>query len=111
MRHKYGEFNQHQVSEIKNKLRKKIFYLLIIAENEFNEREEARQVNLYEAFDDVLTEINGFNDLLGYPPEIVECLSLLNAARMEYASENYNFSTYRKLILDAGAVIPHMKEV
>ena len=43
--------------------------------------------------------------MLSYPTELVTVMSLLEAARMEYFSENFNFKIYRKLILDSGVEI------
>ncbi len=112
VKHKYGEFSAEQMQEAKHKLRKKIFYLLVACENELAKKEiEEKPVNVDEAFQDVLNEINGLNDLLGYPAEFVDLLSLLNAAHIEYKSPDFNFSAYRKLVLDAGAAVQRIKEV
>ncbi len=110
VKHKYGEFSREQMIETKHKLRKKIFYLLVACENEIARKEE-KEISVDEAFQDVLNEINGLNDLLGYPAEFVELLSLLNEAHIEYKSPDFNFPTYRKLVLDAGASVKRIKEV
>lgn len=113
VKHKYGEFTQEQMIEAKHKLRKKIFYLLVACENEIakKELEKDKAVNVDEAFQDVLNEIDGLNDLLGHPPEFVELLSLLNKAHIEYKNPDFSFPTYRKLVLDAGATVKLIKEV
>lgn len=111
--HKYGKFTQEQMREIKHKLRKKIFYLLVACENELsqNEIEMDKAVSVDEAFTDVQNEIKGLNDLLGNPPEMAELPILLNAAHIEYKNPDFEWSIYRKLVLDAGACVLSIKEV
>ena len=111
MKHKYGEFSQEQMQAAKDKLRKKIFYLLVACENEIQKKELDKTVSVDEAFTDVLNELNGLNDLLGYPPEFVDIISLLNSAHIEYKSPDFSFSMYRKLVLDAGNSVQSIKEV
>lgn len=111
MKHKYGEFSQEQMQVTKEKLRKKIFYLLVACENEMQKKELDKTVSVDEAFTDVLNEINGLNDLLGCPPEIVDVMSLLNSARIEYKNPDFSFAMYRKLVLDAGNQVQAIKEV
>ena len=58
-----------------------------------------------------MLRIGGMNDLLMNPPELVTVLSLLQAALTEYNNPEFNFKTYRKLILDAGAEVDRLGEV
>ena len=51
------------------------------------------------------------NQLFMEPPELVTVMSLLQAALMEYENPEFEFQTYRKLILDAGAEVDKLKEV
>ena len=87
--HKYGEFADMQISEIKEILRKRIFFLLLVAED-LETKEKFPEVNLEQANTTLLWRISGLNELLGNPTELVTVL---------------NFAKYRKLILDAGAEI------
>lgn len=98
--HKYGEFADMQVSDIVNIIRKRIFFLLVVAEkpNEFP------NVNLVVAHTTLMWGISGLNELLGCPTELVMVLSLLEEA-LNNLQTDFNFSKYRKLILDAGAEI------
>jgi len=50
------------------------------------------------------------NEILREPPELVETMTLLEAALNEYKSECFAYKTYRKLVLDAGACIMRVKE-
>ena len=52
----------------------------------------------------------GFNKILLEPPEVLIVLNILERAQSLYNSEDFNFSRYRKLILDAGSRIMEVKE-
>lgn len=101
--HKYGEFADMQISEIKEILRKRIFFLLLVAED-LETKTKFPKVNLEQANTTLLWRISGLNDLLGEPPELVTVLSLLEEAKNSI-TENFDFAKYRKLILDAGAEV------
>lgn len=101
--HKYGEFTDMQISEIKEVLRKRIFFLLLVAED-LEAKVKFPEVDLEQANTTLLWRISGLNDLLGKPTELVTVLSLLEEAR-NTIYQNFDFAKYRKLILDAGAEI------
>ena len=101
--HKYGEFADMQISEIKEILRKRIFFLLLVAED-LETKEKFPEVNLEQANTTLLWRISGLNELLGNPTELVTVLSLLEEAK-NTIKPDFNFAKYRKLILDAGAEI------
>ena len=101
--HKYGEFTDMQISEIKEILRKRIFFLLLVAED-LEAKTKFPEVDLVQANTTLLWRIAGLNELLGQPAELVTVLSLLEEAR-KTITPDFNFGKYRKLILDAGAEI------
>ena len=101
--HKYGEFADMQISDIKQVLRKRIFFLLLVAED-LEAKEKFPEVNLEQANTTLLWRIAGLNELLGEPTELVTVLSLLEEA-LNTIKTNFDFAKYRKLILDAGAEI------
>lgn len=105
--HKYGEFADKQLSDTKYILRKKIFFLLFVAEDE--NHEQFPDVNLLEAHTSLLWQISGLNELLGEPQEVVTVLSLLEEAK-NMINNNFDFAKYRKLILDAGAKVSDIPE-
>lgn len=109
MEFRYGNFTQDQIAETKEKMRKQIFFLLLIADPV--NAEEYDNVDVNEAIENILVEFGGLNDLLNYPQELVDVMSLVNAAKIEYNSRNYNWRKYRKLILDAGNKVLKIKEV
>ena len=102
--HKYGEFADMQISEIKEILRKRIFFLLLVAED-LETKTKFPEVNLEQANTTLLWRISGLNDLLGTPKELVTVLSLLEEAKNIIDDQNFDFAKYRKLILDAGAEV------
>ena len=99
--HKYGEFSAEQVESVKQFLRKRIFFLLIVAEDPAS----FRNVDLAKAHINVMWRISGLNSLLGEPREVVNVLSLLEEAYNTLITDPFNFQKYRKLILDAGSEI------
>ncbi len=111
LKFRYGDFSGLQFDEIKQKMRKQIFFLLLIADPKTSK--EYKNVDVGAAIENVLQVYGSLNDLLGYPKEFVEVMVLLNAAHMEYSkgSDEFNFKTYRKLILDAGSAVEKIKEV
>lgn len=109
MKYKYGTFTPEQLEKTKEKMRKKIFFLLLIVDPTTSEDYE--NVDVKEAFQNVLSTFGGLNDLLGYPQEFVTIMSQLNAAFIEYKQSNFHWNKYRKLILDAGNSVLKIKEV
>lgn len=104
--HKYGEFADKQIDEIKEILRHRIFFLLLVAEDEAkNNKIEYPHIDLMKANTSLLWRISGLNELLGNPIELVTVLSLLEEAKNTIKDDNFNFKKYRKLILDAGEEI------
>ena len=109
MKYSYGDFTEKQIAKTKEKMRKQIFFLLLIVDPTTSEEYENVDVN--DAFQNVLNTFGGLNDLLNYPQEFVDVMSLLNAAFLEYKKNNFNWNIYRKLILDAGSTVLKIKEV
>ncbi len=108
MQYKYGEFTHNQIAETKDKMRKQIFFLLLAVDTKT--AHEYENVDVGAAFESILSMFGGFDDLLGHPQEFVKVMSLLNAAYLEYQSEKFSWSKYRKAILDAGSAVLNIKE-
>lgn len=109
MDYRYGSFSQRQISETKEKMRKQIFFLLVLVDPYSDEKFDDVNVDL--AFENVLTTFGGLNDLLGCPQELVQVMSLLNAAYLNYKSDSFSWKKYRKAILEAGSAVLNIKEV
>ena len=83
----YGHFDDLQIEEYKEKLHKEMFWLLLYKDPK------------------TMKKIDGLNTLLFYPVEIVAIMSLLQAALNETRSDDFNYRSYRKLILDAHSLV------
>lgn len=105
---KYGKIPNHQISSVKTFLQKSIFYLLLYVDP--NESFKYPDVDVNDAFENVFHQLLGFNNILLQPPEILIVMNSLESARILYNSEDFNYSKYRKLILDAGSMIMKVKE-
>jgi hypothetical protein len=109
MKHLYGEFTQNQIAETKKSLRGSIFFLLLCVDKRTSH--EYEEVDVNKSFKGLLLKLGGLNQLLMNQPELVTVMSLLQAAMSEYNSSEFNYKTYRKLILDAGSEVDKLKEV
>ena len=103
MQHLYGYFDDEQMENYKTKLHKDVFWLLLYKDPE--KINDFRNVDYEKYFNSLMLKINGLNTLLSFPTEIVEMMSVLEAALLETKRENFNFKTYRKLIFDAHSLI------
>lgn len=103
MKHIYGYFSDEQMENYKTKLHKDVFWLLLYKDP--NKINDFASVDYEKYFDGLMLKINGLNELLSYPVEIVEIMSVLEAALLETRKEEFNFQTYRKLIFDAHSLI------
>lgn len=97
MKNKYGNFSDEQFAQYKKRLHGLIHWLLIYAEDD--------NPNIEHYFDKVQIKLDGLNELLLFPAQIVEIMSLVEAARIEWNKESYRHEVYRKLILDAHELI------
>ena len=103
MQHIYGHFNDEQMENYKVKLHKELFWLLIYKDPKT--KDEYLNVDFNKYFDGLMRKIDGLNELLFYPTEIVAIMSLLEAALIESKKEDFNYKAYRKLVLDAHSLV------
>ena len=95
----YGHFDDKQFEDYKVKFHKDLFWLLLYKDpktkDEFN-------VDFDKYFINLMLRIDGLNEILSYPVEIITIMSLLQAAWDEaHQDEDFDYQSYRKLILDA----------
>ena len=93
--HKYGEFKISQIDYYKQKLRKKIFWLVLYTDK--NTKEDFENIDVVKYHKNLLFEISNCNKLLLYPKDFVEIINSLD------------FNQYKKLVFDAGALLQRMK--
>ena len=103
MKHMYGNFSHEQMENYKVKLHKDLFWLLIYKDPKT--KKEFANVDFDKYFDGIMRRINGLNELLFRPTEIVTIMCLLEAALIETRKEDFDYLAYRKLVLDAHAQI------
>ena len=107
--YKYGEFQDKQFSDALYEYRKKIYFLLLIVDK--NTKDNYPYVDVDKAYDNLFKELGGLNELLCYPKELVTVNALLEAAIVEYHNPDFEWSVYRKLVLDAGNEVLKVKGV
>lgn len=61
-------------------------------------------------FDVIQNRLNGLNELLNYPVQLINIMNLIESARVEFNSPDYTHHKYRKLILDAHECIDKIGE-
>ena len=108
MKHLYGDFSVKQIAKLRKSIRGSIFFLLVCVDPET--KDEYLDVDVEKNFDYIIARLNGLNKLLIDRVEIVDIMSMLHSARLEYRNPNFDFKVYRKLILDAGAEVERLKE-
>lgn len=99
----YGHFDDLQIEEYKEKLHKEMFWLLLYKDPKT--KDEFKNVDFEKYFINLMKKIDDLNTLLFYPVEIVAIMSLLQAALNETRSDDFNYRSYRKLILDAHSLV------
>ena len=99
----YGDFGSEQLIAYREKLHKKLFWLLLYKDPQT--KDEYAYVDFEKYFVALMQELDGLNDVLLEPPELVELMSLLQAAYNESTRQNFNYRVYRKFVLDAHTVL------
>ena len=105
--HKYGEFKQEQTEYYQQKLRKKIFWLVLYTDK--NTKDDFENIDVIKYHENLLFEISNYNKLLLYPKDFVEIINTLESALTILKSDDFNFNRYKKLVFDAGALMQRLK--
>lgn len=98
---RFGQLTPEQYAGYLKRLHSQIHWLLLYAEK--------NSPDLEGYFDKVQMHIAGLNSLMNYPSSIVDLCVLVECARTEYDSPNYDFKRFRKIVLDAHEVIDRME--
>lgn len=104
----YGYYSPSQIHSTKLSIRKAIFFLLLYVDPQTSQNYP--DIDIAEAIRNLQYKLNGLNNILREPPELVTTMSLLEAALIELQNECFDWLKYRKLILDAGSEIMKVKE-
>ena len=108
MKTSQGASGRDRFERVKTRGHKELFWLLLYKDPKT--KEQYQNVNFEKYFDGLMRKINGLNELLFYPTEIVSIMSLLQAAFQETREEPFNYPIYRKLILDAHSLVDKIDE-
>ena len=103
MKHKYGNFSDDQVEKYKTKLHKKLFWLMLYKDPKLYKKYKTIDYNKY--FSRLMGELDGLNQLLSYPVQIIEIMSLLQEAYEITEQDVFEYNKYRKYVLDAHSLI------
>lgn len=109
MKYRYGELDDEQMEKYKKKLHKKLFWLILYKDPDT--KDKYLGVDFEKYFLHLMYEIDGLNGLLFYPVEMIEMMSLLQAAFNYTKQPSFNYGVYRKFILDAHALVDKINEV
>ena len=99
---KYGYFPKTQISEHNDELHANVLALLYMKE------ENCATLDSY--FNSLLWRLNGYNEVFGNQPIMIDIISNLEEARIEATKELYNHHKYRKLVLDAFNMLDKLEE-
>ena len=102
----YGHFDDLQIEEYKEKLHKEMFWLLLYKDPKT--KDEFKNVDFEKYFINLMKKIDGLNTLLFYSVEFVAIMSLLLAGLNESRSDDFNYRSYRNLILDAHSLLDNI---
>lgn len=108
MDNKYGYFDEKQFEDFKKKMHREMFWLLLYKDPKT--AEQYAHVDFNKFFEGLMRRINGLSSLLFYPQEIIGIMSNLEAARLETEKNDFDYQNYRKLVLDAHALLDKIKE-
>lgn len=103
----YGECTEHQLEFYKRKLQKKIFWLIIYTDPKTCE--PYKDFNVLRFHRNLIEEFSSFNSMFDFPDDFLEIVNCLNEALIVLESKNFDFKKYRKLVLDAGALVRSME--
>lgn len=103
---KYGSLSVDDLKEYKDKLHRKLFWLLLYKDPDT--KDEFSYVNFTAYHESLMCELNGLNDILLQPSGLAEILCVLQAAYNETLKETFNYKLYRKFVLDAHALLDKM---
>lgn len=103
----YGECTEHQLDFYKRKLQKKIFWLIIYTD--LNTCEPYKDFDVLRFHKNLIEEFSSFNSIFDFPDDFLEVVNCLNEALIILESEHFDFKKYRKLVLDAGALLKSME--
>ena len=108
MQHKYGTFSDKQFNDYKVKLHRDLFWLLLYKDPKT--AGNFADVDFDKYFVGLMRKFDGLNELLLCPPEMVEMMAILESAYKLCNDAQFDYSVYRKIILDAHNIVDRIPE-
>lgn len=106
----YGKFSDRQIDINATVMHNEIHKLLLYKDPKITSKNFESDIDFLNYFNNLLYRYGGLNKLLGEPDHMVAFMSTLQAAYDEAINEDYNYKTFRRLILDAHGYIKAMFE-
>ncbi len=106
----YGNFTNNQILTNAQIMHNDIHKLLLYKDKQFNGVIFNSDEEFNKYFINLLYRFGGLNTLLGEPKHMVLLMSTLQAAYDEVNNESYNYTVFRRLILDAHGYVKLMFE-
>ena len=103
----YGSYNNEQFEQYKIQLHKEMFWLLLYKDPKT--KDKYKNIDFEKYFVNLMKKLDGLNEILLCPVEMISIMSLLQAALIESRNDHFNYQVYRKLILDAHALVDKIK--
>lgn len=112
MEYLYGNFSDKQIKLNAISMHNAVHKLLLHKDKNISGLIFDSDDQFKQYFRNLLYRFGGFNTLLGEPVQMVSLMSTLQAAYNESEKSDFDFMTYRRLILDAhGFITSIFKEV
>ena len=110
MKYLYGEFTDEQINKTVISMHNDIHKLLLHKDKNITEQIFNSEEDFVNYFTNLLFRFGGLNELLGEPKEMVDFMSTLQSAFDEVTSEVFQYSVFRRAILDCHGYIKAMFE-
>lgn len=110
MRYLYGHFSHKQLDKAVRAMHRDIHKLLIYKDNSIEAKNFESDVAFLTFFKKVMYRFGGTKTLFNNNEIMVSLMSTLQAAMDEIESDNYDWETYRRAILDAHEYVRLMFE-
>lgn len=101
----YCSFPETQLTQTAKSMHNDVHRLLLYKDDKIKEKLFCSDDDFKSYFTNILYRFGGLNTLLGCPVKMIALLSTLQAAYNVVDSDEFDFATYRKLILDAHGYI------
>lgn len=104
----YGKFSRDQIIYIARQMHNEIHRLLIYKDINIPNKIFQTDKAFFKYFNNLLINYGSLNDMFGYPAQMVLFMERLNSAYIEAKKEDFNYSLYKKELLDAHGLLTEM---